>query len=114
MWATYTFFDWGKRRRVKDQRETQIAQASYNVRATIEKVRLETVQTYVGYQKAQQAFGLAKDMVEARKDGEGRHKYPEGLATAKAATAKSELELIQAEIAYRVAHARLVGAIGNQ
>jgi outer membrane protein TolC len=112
--ATYTFFDWGKRRRVKDQRETQIAQASYNVRATIEKVRLETVQAYVGYQQAQQAFGLAKDMVEARKDAEGRYKDPEGLATAKAATAKSELELIQAEIAYRVANARLVGAIGNQ
>jgi outer membrane protein TolC len=114
MSATYTFFDWGKRRRVKDQRETQIAQASYNVRATIEKVRLETVQAYVGYQQAQQAFGLAKDMVEARKDAEGRHQDPEGLATAKAATAKSELELIQAEIAYRVAYARLVGTIGNQ
>jgi outer membrane protein TolC len=111
--ATYTFFDWGKRRRVKDQRETQIAQASYNVRATIEKVRLETVQAYVGYQQTQQALGLAKDMVEARKDAEGRRKDPEGLATAKAATAKSELELIQAEIAYRVAHARLIGAIGN-
>ena len=47
--ASYTFIDWGKRRRVKDQRETQIAQASFNVRATVEKIRLETVQAYVGY-----------------------------------------------------------------
>src|SRR5262249_47807030 len=45
--ASYTFFDWGKRRRVKDQRETQVAQASWNVRATVEKVRLETVQAYI-------------------------------------------------------------------
>jgi outer membrane protein TolC len=112
--ATYTFFDWGKRRRVRDQRETQIAQASLNVRSTIEKVRLETVQAYAGYQHAQQAFGLAQDMLGARKDAEGRHKDPEGLAIAQAATAKSELELIQAEIAYRVAYARLVGTIGNQ
>jgi outer membrane protein TolC len=112
--ASYTFFDWGKRRRVKDQRETQIAQASYNVRATIEKVRLETVQAFVGYQQAQQAFGLANDMVRARKDAESRQNDAAGLATAKAATAKSELELIQAEITYRVAHARLVGAIGNE
>ncbi len=112
--ASYTFFDWGKRRRVKDQRETQIAQASYNVQATIEKVRLETVQAYVGYQQAQQAFGLANDMVRARKDAERGPKDAAGLATAKAATAKSELELIQAEIAYRVAHARLIGAIGDQ
>ena len=28
--ASYTFFDWGKRRRVKDQREIQIMEASYN------------------------------------------------------------------------------------
>ncbi len=112
--ASYTFFDWGKRRRVKDQRETQIAQASWNVRATIEKVRLETVQAYVGYEQARQAFGLANEMVEARKDAERGHKDAAGLATAKAATAKSELESIQAEIAYRVAHARLIGAIGVQ
>jgi outer membrane protein TolC len=111
--ASYTFFDWGKRRRVKDQRETQIAQASYNVRATIEKVRLETVQAYVGYQQAQQAFGLANDMVQARKDAESRQKDAAGLGSATAATAKAELELMQAEIAYRVAHARLIGAIGN-
>jgi outer membrane protein TolC len=112
--ASYTFFDWGKRRRVKDQRETQIAEASYNVRATVEKIRLETIQAYAAYQLAQQAFGLANEMVRARKDAESRLKDPAGLETAKAATAKAELELIQAEIAYRVAHARLVSAIGNQ
>jgi outer membrane protein TolC len=111
--ASYTFFDWGKRRFVKDQRETQISQASFNVRATIEKVRLETVQAYLGYQKAHQAFGLAQDMVRARKEAESRPQDAADLATVKAATAKSELELIQAEIAYRVAHAELIGAIGR-
>ena len=88
-------------------------QASYNVRATIEKVRLETVQAFVGYQQAQQAFGLANDMVQARKDAESRTERRRRHRNGKAATAKSELELIQAEIAYRVAHARLIAAIGN-
>jgi outer membrane protein TolC len=111
--ASYTFFDWGKRRLVKDQREMQIAEASLNVRATIEKVRLETVQAYIGYQQAHQALGLAEDMVRARKDSESRPQAAADLATAKAATAKSELEWIQAEIAYRIAHARLIGAIGQ-
>jgi outer membrane protein TolC len=111
--ATYTFVDWGKRRLVKNQRETQIAQAAHNVQATIEKIRLETVQAYVGYQQAQQAFGLANDMLQARKDAESRLKDPAGLEAAKAATAKAELELIQADITYRVAHARLIAAIGN-
>jgi outer membrane protein TolC len=111
--ASYTFLDWGKRRRVKDQRETQIAQAGHNVRATVEKIRLETVQAFVGYQQAQLALGLANDMVRARRDAESRRKDPASLETAKAATAKAELELIQAEITYRVAPARLIGAIGN-
>jgi outer membrane protein TolC len=111
--ASYTLFDWGKRRLVKDQREVQIMEASYNVRVTIERVRLETVQAFVGYQQAQQAFALANDMVHARKDAERGQKDAAGIATAKAATAKSELELIQAEIAYRIAHARLIGLIGN-
>jgi len=111
--ASYTFFDWGKRRRVRDQRGMQIALASSNVRATIEKVRLEAVQAFVGYDEAQQAFGLAGEMVRARQDAEVLPKDAAGLAAAKAATAKSQLELIQAEIAYRVAHARLVGVIGE-
>ncbi len=111
--ASYTFIDWGKRRRVRDQRGMQIALASANVRATIEKVRLEAVQAFVGYEQAQQAFGLAGEMVKARQDAEILPKDPAALATAKAATAKSELELIQAEIAYRVAHARLIGVIGE-
>jgi outer membrane protein TolC len=111
--ASYTFFDWGKRKRVRDQRETQIMEATCNVRVTIEKVRLETVQAYIAYQQAQQALGLAMDMVHARKDAERGQKNAIGAATTKAATAKSELELIQAEIAYRVAHARRIAAIGN-
>src|SRR5262249_33094617 len=94
--ASYTFVDWGKRRRVKDQRQMQIAEASTNVQATIEKVRLETTQAFNGYQQAQAAYGLAGDMVKARKDAESQLKDLAALAAAKAATAKAGLELIQA------------------
>lgn len=92
----------------------QIAMASTNVNATIEKVRLETVQAFVSYQQAQQAYGLANDMVRARNDAESQVKDPAKLQEAKAATAKAELEALQAEIAYRIAHARLAAAIGSQ
>jgi outer membrane protein TolC len=112
--ASYTLFDWGKRRRVRDQRQMQIAMASTNVNATIEKVRLETVQAFVSYQQALQAHGLANDMVRARRDAESQVKDPVKLQEAKAATAKAELEAIQAEIAYRIAHARLAATIGSQ
>jgi outer membrane protein TolC len=112
--ASYTLFDWGKRRRVRDQRQMQIAMASTSVHTTIEKVRLETVQAFVSYQQAQQAYGLANDMVRARKDAESQVKAAATLQEAKAATAKAELEAIQAEITYRIAHARLAAAIGSQ
>src|SRR5262249_38285727 len=101
--ASYTIFEWGKKRRVKDQREMQIALASSNVQATIEKVRLETVQAYVGYQQAQQAFGLATEMVKARKEAQSQQKASADVEAAAVATTKAELELIKAEIAYRVA-----------
>jgi hypothetical protein len=44
---------------------------------------------------------------------QSRQKDAAAIATAKAATGKSELELIQAEITYCVAHARLIGVSGN-
>jgi outer membrane protein TolC len=111
--ASYTFVDWGKRRHVKNQRQMQIAEASTNVQVTIEKVRLETIQAYNTYQQAQEVYRLAGDMVQARKDAERPLKDMAAIGAAKAATAKAELELIQAEINYRVAHARLIGAIGK-
>ena len=113
VFASYTFVDWGKRRHVRDQRQMLIAEASTNVQATIEKVRLDTAQAYNAYQQTQEAYRLAGDMAKVRKDAESQLKDLAALGAAKAATAKAELELIQAEIAYRVAHARLIGAIGK-
>ncbi len=110
--ASYTFVDWGKRRRVRDQRETLISQAQWNVRATIDKVRLETTQAFNGYTQAQQSLALATEMLTARTDAEKEAKDPAVAQAAKAATAKAGLDLIQDEIAYRVAHAKLVGAMG--
>jgi hypothetical protein len=52
-------------------------------------------------------------MVQARKDAENGQKDTAALGATKAATAKAELELIQAEIAYRVAKARSPGR-GNR
>jgi hypothetical protein len=50
-------------------------------------------------------------MVQARKDAEKAASAPAAMMGAKAATAKAELELMKAEIAYRVAHAQLMGIL---
>ncbi|HEY2158997.1 MAG TPA: TolC family protein, partial [Isosphaeraceae bacterium] len=111
--GSYTFVDWGKRRKVKFQRETQIAQARLNVQATTDKVVLEARRNYIEYEQAQQALTLAGEMARARADSEAGIKDPAALQVAKAATAKAGLDQLQAEIAYRVASAKLAGAIGD-
>ncbi len=112
--GSYTFVDWGKRRKVKFQRETQIAQAEVNVRSTIDKVVLEARRAFLAYDQAQQSMALASEMARARHDSEADIKDPLALATARAATVKAGLDQLQAEIAYRVAWAKLAGAIGME
>ena len=104
--------DWGKRRHVTHQRKYQIAQAQQNIQATIDKVALEPRQAYVAFEQAGQALALAGEMVQARRDAEGAAKAPPAIQAAKTATAKAELEQLQAEASYRVAHAKLMEAIG--
>jgi outer membrane protein TolC len=111
--ASYTFFDWGKRRHVKHQRQFQVAQADQNVQATIDKVVLEARQAYAGFEQAHEALALANEMVQARRDAERTEKAPPAIQAAKAATAKAELEQLHADASYRVAHAKLMEVIGG-
>jgi outer membrane protein TolC len=108
--ASYTFVDWGKRGQVKRQRQALIAVARQNLRVTADKVQQEARKTYGSYAQAREAFKLAGEMVQARKEAE---KAAEGAAAfeAKGDTAKAELELMKVEIAYRVAHAQLAAAV---
>ena len=110
--ASYTFWDWGKRRDIKHQRDTDIAMAHQNVQVTIEKVRAEARKTYGSFEQAREAFRLAGEMVQARLEAE---KAATGAAAlqAKAETSKAQLEAMKTEIAYRVAHAQLAGLINK-
>jgi outer membrane protein len=109
--ASYTFWEWGKRRDVKWQREATLALAQQNLHVTIEKVQLEARKTYGSFEQAREAYRLAGEMVQARKEAEKGAAGRSAVAAAKGATAKAELDLMQAEIAYRVAHAKLMGVI---
>jgi outer membrane protein TolC len=111
--ASYTFVDWGKRRHVDQQRRFQIAQANQNIQATIDKVVLEARQAYAGFEQAEEGMTLAAEMVRARRDAEGSARDVTAIQAAKVATAKAELEQMQAEANYRVSHAKLMEAIGE-
>jgi outer membrane protein TolC len=109
--ATYTFWDWCKRKEVKHQREATMALAHQNLQVTTDKVQLEARKLYGAYEQAREALRLAREMAQVRKDAEKGAKDPEAVVAARGATARAELELMKADIAYRVAHAQLMGVI---
>ncbi len=111
--ANYTFWDWGKRRNITHQRQTQIALAQQNVQVIMDKVQLEARKAYNSYEQAREAYQLAEAMVQARKEAEKSAVGPAAMQ-AKADTAKAELDYMKAEIAYRVAHAQLMALLGMQ
>jgi outer membrane protein TolC len=111
--ASYTFFDWGKRRNILRQRETQIALAAQNVTVTIETVRQEAHKAYLAYRQAEQNLEIATETAKANQELEAQAQDPATRMAAQAATAKAALEQMQAELAYRLAHAKLLAAIGN-
>ena len=111
--ANYTFFEWGKRLDVKRQRQVDLAMANQNVRVVMDKIQLEARKAFDHYAQTREEFGLAGEMVQARKDAENA---AAGMAAlqAKADTSKAELEQMKAEIAYRVAHAQLAAIVGGE
>jgi outer membrane protein TolC len=111
--ASYTFWDWGKRRDVLRQRNTQITLAHQNLAVTREKVQLEARKAYGAFTQALEAYHLAHEMVKVRQEAEKAAATPAAGLEAKQAAAKAELELMKAEIAYRVAHAQLLAAVGS-
>jgi outer membrane protein TolC len=108
--ANYTFWEWGKRRNITNQRKADIALAQQNVEVIRDKVLLEARKAYNSFEQAREAYQLAGAMVQARKDVEKAAFGPAAIQ-AKADTARAELDYMKAEISYRVAHAQLMALI---
>lgn len=109
--ANYTFWGWGKRKHILDQRNTDISMANQALAVTIDKVQTAARKAFIEFQQAQEAFQLSAEMVEARQAVE---KAAMGAAAfqARGETAKAQLEQMKTELAYRIAHAKLAAAIG--
>jgi outer membrane protein TolC len=109
--GSYTFFEWGKRRDIKCQREMDMAIARQNLQVTMDKVRMDARKAYDRYDQAREEYQLAGEMVQARKEAEKA--LGPAAAQAKSDTAKAELDFMKAEIGYRVAHAQLTGLLNG-
>jgi outer membrane protein TolC len=111
--ANYTFWEWGKRKNITNQRKTEIALAEQNVQVVMDKVQLDARKAYNSFEQAREAYQLAGAMVQARKEAEKEAVGP-AIVQAKADTARAELDQMKAEIAFRVAHAQLMGLLGME
>jgi outer membrane protein TolC len=110
--ANYTVFEWGKKLDVVKQRQALITVAHQNLAVVTDKVQVEARKAFIAYEQAREALQLAGEMAQARKEAE-KGAAGEAALQAKGETAKAELEQMKAEIAYRVAHAKLAGLLGQ-
>jgi outer membrane protein len=111
--ASYTFVDWGKRRNVKFQREAQIALAMQNVEVMAESIRADARKAFTAYKQAEEALAIAKETLEVRAEAAKAAQGMPAIMAAQAAAAKAQLDLLQAEVDYKIAHAKLAAAVGN-
>jgi outer membrane protein TolC len=112
--ANYTFWEWGKKRDVISQRECDISMARQSLNVTRDKVALEARKTYGSFEQAWVVYQLAQEMSQARQDVERTAADQAAALAAKAATAGAQLDLMKAEISFRVAHAQLHATVGDQ
>lgn len=110
--ASYTFVDWGKRKNVKFQREAQIALAVQNVEVVADSVRSEARKAFTAYKQAEEELAIGKETLEARGEAAKQAQGMPAIMAAQAAAAKAQLDLLQAEVNYKVAHAKLQAAVG--
>ena len=111
--GSYTLWDWGKRRNVRDQRQMQLVLAHRNVAAVMEAVEIDARKAFQAYEQAQEDLAIAEETVAARQDAEGESQDSKDVMAAKGATAKSQLDLMQAKLNYRLAHAKLCAIVGQ-
>ena len=93
--ANYTLWEWGQKKDVVMQRQTDIAMAKQNLQVTRDKVELAGRKAYGAFDQALQSFRLAGEMVQARLGAEKTAANPAAALTSKGDTAKAQLEYIK-------------------
>jgi outer membrane protein TolC len=117
--GSYTFLDWGKRRNSVREAENLVALANMKVRTTQDEVRQNTLKAFRDLQEARQGIQAAEEMVKLRREAEKKATTPEAmtnpapLLAATKARATAEVDFVKADLAYRVAYAKLMALIGQ-
>jgi outer membrane protein TolC len=107
--ASYNLFDFGKRERTVKERNAQVSMAETGLMLVKAKVAASVTKAYYQLDGSRQFSELARRMNAANRAVEVKYEPEE----AEAARAKSEAEMLQAELEHRLAYSRLQQLIGG-
>jgi outer membrane protein TolC len=109
--ATYNVFDFGKRERTMQERKTQLAMAEGALEATKAKVASEVQKSFLDLQRSRRIRDLTRQLAATYQVTPANYQKEDWEA--RAAHAKAEEEMLQAEFDYRLAVVQLKSVIGK-
>jgi outer membrane protein TolC len=110
--ATWTIFDFFKRERTIKERGAQVSMAKANLEMVRAKVAAEAHKTVTDLDRIRRILELARRVASMQRAMTPRDQDPG--PEARAALAKAEAEMFQAELDYRMAYAQMKRAAGEQ
>jgi outer membrane protein TolC len=110
--GTYTFFEWGKKKYTVRERQQFIALAELKVDQARDDVRQKALKQYRELGEARDALETAAEMVQVRKEADAKAVGLDKFHTSKKLM-EAEVDLAKADLAYRVAHVKLLSLLGQ-
>jgi outer membrane protein TolC len=111
--ASYNLFDFGKRERTVKEARARLGMAEIAVQMTKAKIAADVKKTYFELERSRQLSQLAQKMGSSVVSLVSVTSTGESLEM-KAARAKVEAEMLEADLAHRQAYARLKALVGPQ
>ena len=117
----YDIFDFGKRRAAIRQREAQLAQAQEALERIKDEVNVAIERSYNKVERTRNMVNVSREVAKLRQESERLatqqaaqgEALPAALRQASAANYKAQADLLQASLAYLLAHAELERTVGK-
>jgi outer membrane protein TolC len=111
--ATWTLWAWGKRKHTVNERDTLVSMASLKVQQTQDEVRQKALKAFREFHETHKTLALAADMARLRKEAEKAAQEPADKFAAAKASMEAQVDLVKADLAYRVAYVKLMALISK-
>jgi outer membrane protein TolC len=111
--GTYTFFAWGKRKNTVREREEFVRLAGLKVEQTRDEVRQKALKAFREMEQDRDALQAAEEMAKLRQEAEQQAAAPAVKFAAAKDRMQAEVDLVKADLAYRVTVVKLLSLLGR-